>query len=103
MKTANTALRYLVLAGVGFVLGCAGEPAPPATTAPAHSGGLKAYIDPETGRLTDAPTADSQAEAHDSNEVDQREFEERDAPGGGKVVDLNGRFRSPSQADTPTD
>jgi len=66
----------------------AGEPAPAA-------GGMKAYADPQTGALLPAPPAGARPEPA-SPEFSQSAvgLREEPAPGGGVMVDLQGRFQS---------
>ena len=76
-----------------------GPPAQPvATTTAQATAGWRAYIDPETGELTDPPagSAESQSEAA-AFSTSHAGLRERPSPvpGGGMILDLQGRFRSP--------
>ena len=67
-----------------------------------ESGALKVYIDPETGEFTTppakgAPTARTTAPPA-AFSTSHEGLEERPAPGGGTMVDLKGRFRTPLTA-----
>jgi len=71
-------------------------------TAGAESEAQRVYIDPETGEFTTPPereiaTARKQALTAASS-TSHEGLEERPAPGGGTMVDLKGRFRSPLTA-----
>jgi hypothetical protein len=67
-----------------------------------ESGALRVYIDPETGEFTTPPargvpatrTTPPSAAFSTSHEG----LEERPAPGGGIMLDLKGRFRTPLTA-----
>src|SRR5205823_1768872 len=60
--------------------------------------GQRIYIDPRTGRLTGAP-ADARAAQEEMQEfalsTSHEGLVETPLPGGGSMVDLQGRFRSP--------
>ena len=71
---------------------------PVATTTAQATAGWRAYIDPETGELTDPPAgsaaSQSEAAAFSTSHAGLRE-RPSPVPGGGMMVDLQGRFRSP--------
>jgi hypothetical protein len=89
--------RVFVMMGMGFVLAVgvpagAGEVARPTPSGP----GMRAYVDPATGRLlaepprgVAAPVAAAEASRSSQGLV------EEPVPGGGVKVDLKGRFKSP--------
>ena len=71
---------------------------PVATTTAQATAGWRAYIDPETGELTDPPAGSavslSEAAAFSTSHAGLRE-RPSPVPGGGMILDLQGRFRSP--------
>ena len=83
----------LVTIGLALVgrLAVAGDaPAPPAA-----SSGMRVYVDPKTGEPT-APPPNAAVESAPA--VQQRSGEglvEEPAPGGGVMMDLKGRFKTP--------
>lgn len=119
----TTLLTGLVVAGACFLLGIppavAGDPtdhgSPPGPAAPASSeststgapsaaGGMKIHIDPQTGALTKeapptAPLSLSPAEQNAFSTSHQGLVETPSpVPGGGVMIDLQGRFQHPLSA-----
>jgi len=81
-----------------FGSACTEEPHDGASN-PAAAGareGMKAYVDPQTGEFTDQAPAASEAAGESQPSGSAPALEERDAPGGGKMVDLQGRVRANS-------
>ena len=86
-------------------LATAGEPKSdrekaPADAASSQESAMRVYIDPETGRRTSRPS-DAARRGLDEANAHRPEFSqsseglvERPAPGGGVIVDLEGRFQS---------
>ena len=75
-------------------------------TTPGETGVLRVYVDPETGEFItppkrEVPVSRKMALPAASN-ISQEWLEERPSPvpGGGTMVDLKGRFRSPLTATT---
>ena len=70
-------------------------------TTPGESGALRVYIDPETGEYTTPPAPEVPAArklpspAALSTSHEGLEEQPSPVPGGGTLVDLKGRFRSP--------
>jgi hypothetical protein len=71
-------------------------PAPPAAASPAvpPQGGMKAYVDPETGKLTDHPAPG--AEPLPGDVLTPSTVVEKPAPGGGEELELQGRKKEGS-------
>jgi hypothetical protein len=63
----------------------AGEPE---RAAPPAQGGMKAYVDPETGELTDTPPPGAEIEEGDVR-MPGKVLGERPAPGGGVILDVD--------------
>ncbi|MHC4984477.1 MAG: post-PEP-CTERM-1 domain-containing protein, partial [Planctomycetota bacterium] len=70
------------------------------------SSGFRAYVDPETGELTEPPSdalAEEPPAAAFSTSHEGLVETPSPAPGGGVMVDLQGRFRSPLTATVDAD
>lgn len=73
-------------------------------TPPKTSGAQKAYVDPESGELAGPPTHDAPGSAQPgeastlSNSADAMEEKPSPVPGGGVMIDMKNRFRSPISA-----
>jgi hypothetical protein len=88
-----------LIAAAALCAACANAPrdaAVPAAPGDGHSG-MKAYIDPETGEFTDRAPEGTQPPEDPGLAAEADPLEERDAPGGGKMVDLEGRYRAQSE------
>src|SRR5690242_12076903 len=78
----------------------AATPTKKSAAAPTHQSGVRVYVDPQTGRRTSQPTPEARraAAAIDAqNPAFNHSSEglvERPLPGGGFIVDLEGRFQS---------
>jgi hypothetical protein len=84
-----------VLAALGAAPGCGrrAAEAPRAAPRPAVSQGLRAYRDPSTGAFVEPPPGTTTA-APAARLVAPSTLTEEAAPGGGRMVRLNGAFRS---------
>jgi hypothetical protein len=73
----------------------------PVAAPAAGQGGMKAYVDPQTGELTDHAPETLPREKPPAMDAERApaQLEEHDAPGGGKMIDLQGRFKAQSDAD----
>lgn len=79
-------------------IACADNPrdsSAPAAPA-AVQGGMRVHVDPETGEFLDKPPAKIQPQTEQNRAPAVQPLEERDAPGGGKMVDLEGRYKAQS-------
>lgn len=84
-----------------------GAPAPPHPESSVSASGMRAYRDPQTGRLTPSPT-DAQVRELDrligeALDDSSEGLEVQTAPDGSKYVDLRGRFQSVSLATVQPD
>ena len=88
----RTVVITLVLAGISATAARAEEPQSPAVA----TGGMRAYVDPQTGALLPAPPPGvaPQPTPHAFSRAAAGLAEEA-APGGGVMVNLQGRFQSP--------
>jgi len=81
-----------LLCAVAYAAACRKTPSTPAEPAPAAGtpaqGGMKAYVDPETGKLTDHPAPG--AEPIPGDVVTPSTVVEKPAPGGGTELELDG-------------
>ena len=103
LPAALVALLSLVPCSALLAADTSESPASPpkkSASAPPHQAGVRVYVDPQTGRRTSQPTPDQRrnAAAIDAmNPAFNRSSEglvERPLPGGGYIVDLEGRFQS---------
>jgi hypothetical protein len=79
-----------IACGLGEALALA-EDAPPG----APAAGMRAYVDPRTGALVPTPPAGQTPPPTPAFSRSAAGLVERPAPGGGVMVDLQGRFQSP--------
>lgn len=115
MSTATRRLRRVLVSGLVTGAAIVAQPLlasadptdnPPATTggtaAPAGRAGQMIYADPATGARTAAPANSAEAAAALANNpalsTSQEGLVEQPAPGGGVMIDLQGRFRSAAEA-----
>ncbi|HVF34007.1 MAG TPA: hypothetical protein VND91_01640 [Candidatus Saccharimonadia bacterium] len=73
---------------------------PERTDPPSHAAGTRIYVDPETGQRTSRPSEAALRAGNAARPEFSQSSEglvERPAPGGGVIVDLQGRFQSSSQ------
>ena len=70
----------------------------------ASGAGMRAYVDPETGKLTDQPPPEqSPQEMPAAQSTSSAGLVETHAPGGGEMIHLQGRFQSPLVATVGAD
>lgn len=103
MRTLTTVLCGLA-AGLALAAPAAAQEGKPAAAAAAQ-GGMKVYLDPQTGALRDTPapgTAPLILSPQEQNALStySGDLEQipSSLPGGGVMVDLKGRFQSPLMA-----
>ena len=93
--------RRLVLVAIGASVCLGGAPAladPPAESAAAPAAGSWINVDPQTGKRIPLPDGVVQLPADPAFSTSHSGLVEQPAPGGGVMVDLQGRFRSAATA-----
>jgi hypothetical protein len=85
-----------------LAIGIAG--AGPARAGDASGAGMRAYVDPATGKLTDQPPPGQPPQAIPAAQSKSSAgLVETHAPGGGEMIHLQGRFQSPLVATVGAD
>ena len=112
MKTLSVGWAAVLAAAVGISAAHASDqdasPAPVAEANPARAeSGMRAYIDPETGQLTNAPATDAQRQQASSDNLLFREDDvglvEIHKADGSSMIRLEGRYQQATVAQTSAD
>ena len=95
--------RVRMLAGVALLACASVAGAESADAAAGQSSGMRAYADPRTGALRDTPPPGTTAPMPAAFSRSGAGLVETRAPGGGVMIELQGRFKSPLVATVAPD